>query len=239
MIDKTCAKPLHRQMEEAIRRRLHTGEWAPGAPIPSENELGNENGISRMTVRNVITKLVQEGLLFRIAGKGTFVSEEKIDAKSLFYEGIREQLERLGYEVTTELLGVKACRGTKDVRQKLALGAEEKVYVIQRRRGVKGKPLSLHISYIPEKLAPGLENQNLVEEQLCTILSKQYGLTRSRVYEELESVAASKTEADLLDIPAGHPLLLLQDTLVDKYGVPFEFAKVIFRGDKLKLRLEF
>ena len=65
-----------------------------GDLIPSENELSKECGVSRMTVRNVITKLVQEGLLFRIPGKGTYVSEPKIIADTLSYAGIREQLER-------------------------------------------------------------------------------------------------------------------------------------------------
>ena len=76
-------------MEDLVRKNLASGSWPPGYMIPSENELSREFGISRMTVRSVITKLVQEGLLFRIPGKGTYVSEQKIVAKSLSYAGIR------------------------------------------------------------------------------------------------------------------------------------------------------
>lgn len=239
MLDRNSAKPLHTQLEEMIRKNLQTGAWAPGSLIPSENELSHENGVSRMTARNVITKLVQEGELFRIPGKGTFVAEQKIEAKSLSYEGIREQLERLGYEVRTRLLEVQTSTGGPDVDRKLQTDANSKVYVVRRLRTVKGTPLSLHTSYVPVGLAPGLDSLNLVDEQLCSILSKNYGLTRDKIYEELESVAATKEEAELLDVPAGHPLLLLQDTIVDQNGVPFEYAKVVFRGDKLKLKLEF
>ena len=239
MLDKSSAKPLHLQMEEMIREKLETGTWAPGSLIPSENELSHTNGVSRMTARNVVTRLVQEGLLFRIPGKGTFVTEQKIEAKSLSYEGIREQLERLGYEVTTKLLSVQVDKGNKDVRQKLELDDNAKVYIIRRTRLVKEVPLSLHTSYVPVTLAPELDKLNLVDEQLCSILSIIYNLNRCRIYEELESVAATKEEAELLEVPVNHPLLLLQDTIVDQNGTPFEYAKVVFRGDKLKLKLEF
>jgi len=182
---------------------------------------------------------VQEGLLFRIPGKGTFVSEQKIEAKSLSYEGIREQLERLGYEVYTQLLDVRKSKGNKIIRGQLKIDSNKQIYIVRRLRAVKGQPLSLHTSYIPVNLAPQLEKQNLVNDQLCYILSKSYNLNRDRVFEELESVAATQEEAELLEIPLGHPLLLLQDTIVDQNGVPFEYAKVVFRGDKLKLKLEF
>lgn len=239
MLDRNSAKPLHAQLEELIREKLDTGEWSPGAPIPSENEMSSENGVSRMTARNVVTKLVQEGLLFRIPGKGTFVCEPKIEAKSLFYAGIREQLERLGYEVSTKLLDVHTAKAGKELAHILKIDHNDKVYVIKRLRSVKGKPLSLHTSYIPVGLAPNLEQQNLADEQLCSILSNEYNLNRERIYETLESIAADQSEAELLDIPVGHPLLLLQDTIVNQQTIPFEYAKVIFRGDKLKLTLEF
>jgi GntR family transcriptional regulator len=239
MLDRASSKPLHAQMEELIRKNLEAGIWAPGAIIPSENELGLKYGVSRMTARSVVTKLVQEGMLFRIPGKGTFVAEQKIEAKSLSYEGIREQLERLGYEVFTKLIGVRKGKGNKDARSKLQLGDGEQVYTVLRLRSVKEMPLSLHTSYIPVRLAPQLESLNLVDEQLCYILSKNYGLNRERIFEELESVAATEDEAAWLKIQPGHPLLLLQDTIADPDGVRFEYAKVVFRGDKIKLKLEF
>ena len=96
LLDKASAKPLYVQMEELFWGKLDSGEWSPGALIPSENELSHMYGISRTTVRNVITKLVQEEVLFRIPGKGTYVAEPKIVAQSLSYAGIREQLEKMG-----------------------------------------------------------------------------------------------------------------------------------------------
>ena len=239
MLDRTSAKPLYAQMEELIRTNLETGLWAPGSAIASENELSREYGISRMTVRNVITKLVQEELLFRIPGKGTFVAEPKIVAKSLSYAGIREQLEQLGYEVSTKLLGVSRKKGTKEMCSRFDLAPGSFFYVVRRLRNVKGKPFSIHTSYIPVTLCPGLDKLDLVSEQLCKILSQEYNLNRSRTQETLESIAATKEEAALLNIDEGHPLVLLRDNIMDENNRTFEYASVVFRGEKIKLRLEF
>lgn len=123
--------------------------------------------------------------------------------------------------------------------QKLKFPPESAVYVIKRLRCIREAPFSLHTSYIPVALTPDLINLDLVNEQLCSILNQNYNLNRAHVYEELESVAATKDEAKLLEIPIKHPLLLLQDTITDPDGIPFEYAKIFFRGDKVKLKLEF
>ena len=239
MLDHTSAKPLYAQMEELIRENMETGKWAPGALIPSENELSREHGISRMTVRNVITKLVQEEVLFRIPGKGTYVSEPKIVAKSLSYAGIREQLEQMGYEVSTKLLDFNSKKGTKEMCELFDVSQDSLFHVVRRLRYIKGEPLSLHTSYIPSNLCPGLEKLDLVSDQLCTVLSKEYGLVHKHTQETLESVAATKEEAEILNIPPRHPLLLLHDTIIGDNGKPFEYASVLFRGEKIKLKLEF
>ncbi len=239
MLDRTSPIPLHVQLEKIIRSDLDSDSFPPGSKYLSESELCSKYGISRLTARNVIARFVQEGSLTRVPGKGTFVTESKIEAKPLSFEGIREQLEQQGFEVETKLLGVKIGDGRSFYHHKLMVSADEKIYAVKRLRFVKDQPFSIHDSFIPVSLAPGLDNLNLVDEQLCVILSKSYHLTRAKVYEILESIAASEEEAVLLGVEVGHPLLLLEDTVVDKSYTPFEYTKVVFRGDKIKVRLEF
>ncbi|MFY9396111.1 MAG: GntR family transcriptional regulator [Saccharofermentanales bacterium] len=239
MLDRSSPIPLHVQLEEIIRDKLASDFFSPGSKFPSENELCAKYGISRMTARNVMSRFVQDGTLIRVPGKGTFVAECKIEARPLSSEGIREQLEQQGYEVETVLLSIVMGEGKDFYHHKLMVPADEKIYAVKRLRSVKGQPFSIHDSFIPASLAPGLAKLNLVDDQLCNILSREYQLSRAKVYEILESIAATKEEAELLDVTAGHPLLLLKDTVVDESGTPFEYAKVVFRGDKIKVRLEF
>ena len=239
MLNRESPKTLSAQLEEEVRGNLASGRWPAGSAIPSENELSRIYGISRMTARNVITKFVQEESLLRIPGKGTFVAEPKIEAKSLSYAGIREQLEQMGYEVTTQMLGITRKKGTPRLCERFGLPQDSRFYVLRRLRFIKGEPLSIHTSYIPVAYCPHLEKQELSGEQLCHVLSRSYGLNRSHTRETLESVAARRDEAKLLDIPEGHPLLLLHDTIRDESGRTFEYASVLFRGEKIKLTLDF
>ena len=166
------------------------------------------------------------------------MAEPKIVAHSLTYAGIREQLEQMGYEVSTRLISM----GLETVDQKIMEhfpGLDDPhFYVVRRLRMLKGEPLSIHISYLPHAYCPGIDQYDLSGEQLCTVLSRVYGLNRAKAVETLESVAASSTEASLLNIFPGQPLLLLQDRILDASGRTFEYSKVVFRGEKIKITME-
>ena len=121
VLEHDSAVPLYVQLEEILRAKISSGEWRPNQRIPSENELNKIYGVSRMTGRGVLTTLVNDGLLFRVQGKGTFVSPTKISTISPAYLGLREQLEAMGYETTTNLLGVGIETASAKVCAKLRL----------------------------------------------------------------------------------------------------------------------
>lgn len=238
MLSRDNPKTLYQQLREILIESIESGKWTPDTKIPSENELAAMYGMSRMSVRNVIIDMVKEGWLYRVQGKGTYVSE-KIIAISPYYVGIREQLESMGYQVTTEIkyAGVEPCASS--VAKKLGMTEGMPVYKITRVRMVKGSPISIHISYINTIYSNCLTKDLLEKEQLCVLLNQNFGLARKRVEETLESTAASEEEAEYLGVSKGYPLLLLKDTLYAEDDMPYEYTKVIFRGDRLKIKLEF
>src|SRR5829696_7790201 len=95
MVESVKSGPLPRyyQLKEIIRERIRSGEWATGSPIPSERELCEQYGISRMTARQSITELVNEGYLYREQGKGTFVAQPKITQHLSQLTGFTEDME--------------------------------------------------------------------------------------------------------------------------------------------------
>lgn len=238
MLERDNPKPLYLQLRDILVEEIESGEWPPNSKIPSENELSTMHGLSRMTTRSVLSDLVKEGLLYRVQGKGTYVSE-KIVTTSPYYVGVREQLERMGYEVNTKVIerGVVKCPDSIAVKLNLSKGML--VYQIKRVRYIKGKPISIHVSYVNSQYGEGLEKIDLEEEQLCVALNREYGIKRKKMTETLESIVASEREAEDLEVEKGHPLLLLKDILFDENNVPYEFTKVIFRGDKIKISLQF
>lgn len=235
-LDRRSSVPLYQQLEDDLKRRIVEQEWLPNQQIPSENELHRAYGLSRMTVRGVVTKLVNEGLLRRVPGKGTFVQAPKIAALSPAYVGIREQLEALGMTISTELMSLDQVPAAGSVRDALRLAHGDQVYAIVRRRSVDGEPISLHRSFVPSEMAPGLGELDVVGEQLCVVLENAFRIRMTRVEEELEAVHAGETDAVALGTAPGSAVLILRDVLFDGLGRPFEYSKVTFRGDKLRLR---
>lgn len=239
VLERDSAVPLYVQLEQILSGKITGGEWQPNQRIPSENELNRMYGLSRMTVRGVLTKLVNDGLLLRVPGKGTYVAPAKISAVSPAYRGIREQLEALGYSTTTRLVSFDREAATSVVRDRLGLARGDEVYVVVRVRSVQGEPISLHRSHIPAALAPDLDQHDVVSEQLCVVLEKSYGLPMRHVHEQLEAVAVSANEAKQLDMHRGDPALLLHDVNADADERPFEYSSIVFRGDRLRLTFDY
>lgn len=239
LIERNSSVPLYQQLEDILYTKISAGEWAPGERIPSENELNRIYGLSRMTVRGVLTKLTSEGVLVRVAGKGTYVAPSKISAVSPAYKGIREQLEALGFNTTTQLISLDRASAPNRVRERLRLGSDDEVYAIVRLRSVDGKPLSLHRSFVPAKLAPLLDRHDVVNEQLCKVLERHYQLPMKNVEEDLEAVAVEAADAKQLGLRRGDPALRLTDVISDKAGTVFEYSTIVFRGDTMRLKFDY
>lgn len=239
MLDKNSPKPLYAQLEEILRSSILSAEWEPDHAIPSELELSRTYGVSRMTARAVVTQLVNDGLLRRVQGKGTFVVGQKISTKSLAYMGIREQLERMGYQTATKLLTFKQIEAGQSLAATLDIMLGDPVHFIERVRFIDGCPISVHRSYIPKALTPTLKEDKLESEQLCVILRDEFNLESAMVAETLESVVASPEEAQRFKVNTTFPLLILEDVYRTAAGRVFEYTKVLFRGDKVKLSFDY
>jgi GntR family transcriptional regulator len=163
---------------------------------------------------------------------------------------VREQLEAMGYETSTELLGIGREGPSVMVREKLRLHEGQDVYAIHRVHSVQGEPISLHHSYVPAHLAPDLDQHDTVNEQLCVVLETNFSLAMKHVQENLEAVSVTTEESRLLQmrkvmsdcvatLTSSQPVLLLEDLISDVRGTPFEYSSIVFRGDKISLRFDY
>ncbi len=238
-LDRNNPKPLYQQFRDVIDDKINSGEWKPDTRIPSENQLCSQYGLSRMTVRSVLMELVKEERLYRVQGKGTFVTRQKIEAQRLEYVGVREQLEQMGYEVTTRIIDSRIVASDRNVAKHLHIAEGTPVFMIRRVRSLEDGPVSIHVSLILEQSSKGMTPELQEQEQLCVLMNRKFGIQKKRVSETLESVAADREEAKLLGIEKGYPLLMLKDELYSDDDTPYEYTKIVFRGDKFKLRLNF
>jgi len=239
MLDRQSSVPLHTQFESIIRSKIEDEEWPVNACIPSENELSRIYSISRMTVRSVLTKLVDAGLLYRSQGKGTFIAEPKIISRPLIRYGIREQLEQMGYKTSTKTISFEKVQASAKVSRLLNIVQGNEIFVVKRLRFIKEEPFSYHISYVPVTFFPGLESHDLEHNQMCDVIEKDYNYIIQRRTETLEATTASTEAAWLLSVHPDSPLLVLENLVSNDRDIPLEYSRIIFRGDKIKIKLEY
>ncbi len=237
-LDKFSPKPLWEQLNEILVDKIQV-EWEPGFKIPSENELSKEYGLSRMTVRAVLTRLVEHGLIYRVPGKGTFVSEKKNIITPLPFMGIREQLEDQGVQINTVVLRNEPVKLTERVANIFGVPVGSKVHLVERVRYIGDTTLSAHRSYLKIDGFYLINNpERLVSDQLCVILEDTYKIRPTMIKETLESVYSTTKLSQKLEVNDTYPLLYLED---HKYlnGEIFEYSEVYIKADKIKLSFEF
>lgn len=240
ILDPAVGLPKYRQVKGILLDRLADEVWGPGDLIPSEPELCEEFGVSRITVRKAISDLVHEGKLYTVQGKGTFVAKPKLEERFIQRAfGIFEDMERRGLQLTTQVLRQEVIPAPAEITARLGVRRDEPVHVLERLRSVEGEKLLLSTTYIPYALCPELVNDDLSTQSLYSLLRDRYGLRIARGERSLEAVAAEQREARLLDLALASPLLLLDAVAYLPDGRPLEYSRVLHRGDRARIEVEF
>lgn len=230
--------PLYYQLKEIIKKQIETRELKARDCLPSEREYSEFYKISRMTVRQAITELVNEGYLYRQQGKGTYVAEKKIEQGLMQLTSFTEDMLRRGLQPSAKILSIQEKVMDEKATSALGLPEDEPVIVIKRLRLADGEPMALetcHLSYgkYSEILREDLENNSLYQ-----FLEKRYSIRLNRATQVIEPGIARPEVAKLLHIRAGDPILILERTTFDQYDNPVEFVSSLYRGDRYKFIVE-
>lgn len=238
VLRKTSHIPLWEQLHQILIMKIRN-DWEPGDKIPSENELSKEYELSRMTVRAVLTRLVEHGLLYRVPGKGTFVSEKKNIITPLPFMGIREQLEDQGVQINTVVLRNEKVKLTERIANILGVPVGTRVHLVERLRYIGDETLSAHRSYLKIDGTFLIKHaERLISDQLCVILEDSYKIRPTMIKETLESVYATTKLSKKLGVDDTYPLLYLKDYKYQNSEI-FEYSEVYIKADKIKLAFEY
>jgi len=233
-LDKKVPIPYHYQLRELLRGELGAGRWAVGEQLPSERELCEAFDLSRTTVREAIDALVNEGLLRREKGRGTFVAEPKMVESALHHSPFTDSMNEQGIPVKTNVLRQEVTSPPYVVAQELQLTPNDLVILTVRVRSAFDEPILVSNSYVPHKLCPSLVNDDLTHNSLYQLLREKYGLVIAQAKRYMEAVAANDIEAELLGIKPGTPLMLIESTVYMADGTPLEYFKSRHRGDRTR-----
>ncbi|MEV0591264.1 GntR family transcriptional regulator [Nonomuraea cavernae] len=233
-IDPDSPVPKYFQLREILLDLIDSDELSIGAAIPSERELCQRFGLSRMTVRQAVDHLVSEGRLHRVPGKGTFVARPKIEL-SLQLTSFTDDMRARGMAPGSRDLDRRVVRASAHLAKELGIQPGEEVHFIERLRTADGEPLSIERAHIPVKLAPDLAEHDLSGRSLYSLLESRYGLVMDAGELTIDGGIADPSDADLLKLPRGGAVLLLRRRSFSG-GVCAELGVSTYRADRYQLR---
>jgi GntR family transcriptional regulator len=225
--------PRYVEIEQALRGRAASLE--PHAPLPSEADLCEEFGVSRMTARAAVQRLVQDGLVYRIPGRGTFVASPRANRTASHILSFSDEMRRKGRRPSSRVIQQTRRRAT--VEEERRLGVTD-VLVLRRVRLADDKPLAVERAVFPAgrvepALGSDLERESLFETLVAA------GLVPTGGKAALAAEAATAEDARLLHVRRGTPLLVERRLIHDQDGRPLEWTESRYVGSRYGIDVDF
>jgi GntR family transcriptional regulator len=230
-LKKNSFQPLYHQIEQTLRESIESGQLNPGAAL-SERALCDRFGVSRMTARQALRALRDEGLLYSERGRGTFVAEPKFNVQTRQLLGFTEDMKARGLIASSRILSFTRRAAPTEIAEQLQLPAEQEVFEIVRLRLADKVPMAYETCFLPARLCPNLKRADVERGSLYKALEGSYGVSIEWADEVLEAAVATRQEAQLLELPARAPVLVVQRTVYDEARTPIEVVRSVYRGDR-------
>lgn len=229
--------PVYYQIKQNIKAWILNKEFSHGEKIPSENELADRFRVSRLTVRQAISQLAQEGFLVSRRGEGTFVTKNEglINSFSLEFTGFMDDLFYQTSKAKTKSIKIAHMAVPRLIREKLGLKREdEEVIQIKRVRFMEDKPFAYTINYLPLELGKRINEKDLYKKSLLQIIEQDLGIEFTEAYQTVEASFSDHEVSEQLGTSSGSPILFVERIMYTKKRRPVEFVQSSYRGDLYK-----
>lgn len=233
VLDKRSAVPIYMQIAEELKQRIENGGFESGAAIPSERNLTEQYGVSRMTVRQAITDLVNAGLLYRERGRGTFVAARKVEQPLTGLTSFTEDMKSRGMVPGSKIIRFEIQQPAAGIQTALQLDAGDEVFFVERIRYADNQPMAIERNYLPVKLFPELTRESLTGS-LYALAEQDRQLSIGRASQHMEAALVTSEDAELLHIMAPAAVLIIERSSYLTDGVPFEVVHSTYRADRYK-----
>ena len=233
-LDKGSHVPLYLQLSADLVEQIGGGQLKPGDRLPSERELAEQLGVSRITARLAVDALFQHGLVYREQGRGTFVAHRKMHGLKGFLS-FTEDIRTRGMTPRSQILRQELVDPSADLQDKLQLGHGEPVLHLVRLRLADDLPVAIQYSYLPARVCPGLEHEDLADRSLFAVLGDRYFVHPTWTEAQVQALPAMGEEARLLNLQPGAPVLVVNGlTFTDSFEV-VESVRTVYRGSGLAI----
>ncbi len=236
-VDRESPIPVYYQIALDLRVRIGHGEWSSERRLPSEKELAREYQVSHMTMRQAIAELVKEGLVSRQRGSGTYLNQTAMQVipQVGFPISFNLRIKELGLTPSARILKAQIVQASAEIAQRLNLLPGDPIAFHKRVLLANEQPMALNHSFIPYRLCPGILVEGLIDHSISATLERRYQLTPIYAEHWFETILASDEDANLLEVEAGSPLLLLTTISYLEDKTPLEFSMTTWIGDRVRL----
>jgi GntR family transcriptional regulator len=229
------------KIRDYLRECILDGRLKPHDQLPPESALIDQFGVSRITVRQALKALVQEGQLYRVPGKGTYVAERKVAPLAAF-TSFSENMRSQGLSPSYQLLVTELIDPPSLVRQELRLSERDRAFHLERLLLADDRPMGLQDGFYPARYfgddAGQISPSSLDTQSLYDQLEQLLDVPLGKASETVEPAIAKRKEVELLGIPTGAPVLVVRRIAYLASGEPVETVKLVFRGDTYRYRVD-
>jgi GntR family transcriptional regulator len=205
----------------------------PGAPLPAERILCQRLSVSRPTLRSAVDELVNNGMLVRQHGRGTFVAPAKI-TQELVSDERAMVLPQAAGTWTSRVLEFATIAAGARVGRRLRISPAAEIFYVARQRFVDGSPMAIEYLHLPVAVAPRLSLADLESGDLYERL-REHGVAVHDAIQSVEPTVTNDAESELLGVPVLSPALLFERFTNDDTGRPVEYVHSLYRGDRYRI----
>ncbi|MDQ7843536.1 MAG: GntR family transcriptional regulator [Armatimonadota bacterium] len=231
LVRRAGTAPLYAQIRDLLRQKIQSGEFPPGTMIPAETELQRLFHVSRHTMRQALTALVEEGHLVRSRGRGTFVLQRRLEEPLPKLLSFTQEMRLRGAQPSTRVVKVAWVPPPPVVQEALHVAGGERVLRIERVRYADGAPIAVTFSHLPRWI--GLTGREDFSGSLYEMLTEA-GVKFAKAFQYIEAGRAGSRLARELNVPRGSPVLVLRRTLFADDGRAAEYVEGFYRADRYR-----
>lgn len=237
-LNRNSKVPLYHQLYEILRGYIIRGDWPPGTMIPPESELCNSYEVSQITARQALDNLVNDGLIYRQRGRGSFVAQPAIETSLTRIISFTEDMRQRGYTPGSRIFYSGLTEAPQVVAEKLQVEPGEELAQIYRLRFADGEPLSIEKSSLVHRYCPGVLEGNFEGVSLRETLGNQFGIRLVRARQSIRALNANLEQAELLSIKPESALLAIERVSYSQHNIPVEYLQIFYRADRYVLHTE-
>lgn len=238
VVDFTNEKPLYLQLVEIIKQRVVENSWQPGMKIPSENEMAREFALSVGTVKKALGVLVNEGILFRRQGQGTFIASPDFSRSFIRFFRYAMTGGKPSDVPGSKILDFSVVTADQKVAKVLELKEDDKVYWMKRVRTLQSTPFAVEDVYLPYERFKGIDNIHLEDKLLYPIYSQEFSTPVIWADEFLQPAVTDSETASRLEVDEKTPVICIERIAYSYGDLPIEFRRSVCVGNNFRYHIE-